>query len=223
MTTTTIKPIKCSFCGLEGNSKNIWTPKEYGEPLCGKHAQQFKKYGKCFTHTWRDKNRIDIFDTHAEIVILDIRNEEKHRVMIDIEDVELVSNYKWSTGKGSNLDRAWTKKDGKHVFIYNLIMDNDVSSENRVDHINRNPLDNRRSNLRICSALENNRNTNQSAKPTVGVSWSEPMGKWRARINLNGKEYRLGYFDNKEDAIKARQEAEKKMFGEYAPIERRCI
>ena len=55
---------------------------------------------------------------------------------------------------------------------------------------------------------------NKSGYP--GVNWYKAYGKWRARIRLYNKEYHLGYFDDIKDAIKARKEAEKKYFGEYA-------
>ena len=50
----------------------------------------------------------------------------------------------------------------------------------------------------------------------TGVGWSKKNNKWRARITLNNKEYHLGYFDDKNDAIKARKEAENKYFGEFS-------
>ena len=42
----------------------------------------------------------------------------------------------------------------------------------------------------------------------VGVCWSKPNNKWKAYIKIDGKQKHLGYFDNKEDAIAARKEAE---------------
>ena len=41
------------------------------------------------------------------------------------------------------------------------------------------------------------------------------MKKWRSRIFFKGRYYSLGFFDNKEDAIKARKEAEERIFGEF--------
>lgn len=56
-----------------------------------------------------------------------------------------------------------------------------------------------------------------------GVLWREKYQKWESTISLQGKRRFLGYFDNKEDAIKARQEAEEKYFKpiieEYKNIE----
>ena len=49
----------------------------------------------------------------------------------------------------------------------------------------------------------------------IGVHWDKVIKKWRARVMLNGKSKHLGYFTNKEDAIKARKEGEIKYFGDF--------
>ena len=87
-----------------------------------------------------------------------------------------------------------------------------------VDHINHNGLDNRKENLRIVTHKQNKFNnpilsTNTSG--VTGVSWSKQKNKWRAYITIDNKQKSLGYYFNKEDAIKARKEAEEKYFGEF--------
>lgn len=47
-----------------------------------------------------------------------------------------------------------------------------------------------------------------SPSNVIGVSWSKSNNKYRAYINLDGKQKHLGYYDNLEDAVKARKEAE---------------
>jgi hypothetical protein len=87
-----------------------------------------------------------------------------------------------------------------------------------VDHINRDALDNRRSNLRICTAAENYRNKSvrtDNKSGTPGVSWNGK--KWAVIITVSGKVMNLGRFKNIEDAITLRKEAEDKYFGEFAP------
>ena len=48
-----------------------------------------------------------------------------------------------------------------------------------------------------------------------GVYWDKCSKKWEASIQINMKKKILGYFEDKEDAIKTRKEAENKFFGEY--------
>ena len=82
-----------------------------------------------------------------------------------------------------------------------------------IDHIDGNGLNNRISNLRSVSKEESAKNkplqlNNNSG--CSGVRFYKPLGRWLARINVNGKRVHLGYFDLIEDAVKVRKEAEKK-------------
>ena len=85
--------------------------------------------------------------------------------------------------------------------------------EDQIDHINHNPDDNRIKNLREVSNQENQKNQSVYRNNTsghVGVYWCKIRSRWRAKITVNGKNIYLGYFKEKEDAIKARKEAEAK-------------
>lgn len=48
-----------------------------------------------------------------------------------------------------------------------------------------------------------------------GVTWDKAKHKWVAQIMFKGKNYTLGKFENKDDAIQAREVAEKNMFGDF--------
>ena len=83
---------------------------------------------------------------------------------------------------------------------------------NYIDHIDRNPSNNRLENLRISSPLHNQRNRNISSNNTSGTSGvhlEKRSGKYRARIKILGKDKHLGLFKLKEDAVSARKEAER--------------
>lgn len=82
-----------------------------------------------------------------------------------------------------------------------------------MDHINQNQVDNRISNLREATPQENQRNKRLLPNNTsghVGVSRSDTGKRWIARIGVDDKIIRLGTFDRKEDAVRARKEAERR-------------
>lgn len=88
-----------------------------------------------------------------------------------------------------------------------------------IDHKNRVPDDNRIDNLRLTDQNHNMGNTKTyitSESKIKGVSLHKLSGLWRARITINYKDICIGYFKNKEDAIKARQNYAKNHFGEFA-------
>lgn len=86
------------------------------------------------------------------------------------------------------------------------------------DHIDRNPLNNRRSNLRPCTKSQNCANKGTQKNNTSGFTGVEfYKNRWRASIRFNNVRYYLGTFLNKDDAISARLRAEKEIFGEFSP------
>lgn len=133
---------------------------------------------------------------------------------IDIEDFWKVKDYCWCKNKDGYL-RGWINK--KRMLLHRLIMncpDNMV-----VDHINHDITDNRKNNLRILTHQQNMMNMKihkNNTSGASGVKWNKLIGKWTADITINNERIYLGYFENFDDAIKARKEAEQKYFGEYS-------
>lgn len=81
---------------------------------------------------------------------------------------------------------------------------------NHIDHIDHNRANNKWSNLREVTRGENMKNLTKKSHNTsgfTGVTYSNRYSKWAASIFVNGKRYHLGYFIDKNDAIKARHEA----------------
>ena len=81
-----------------------------------------------------------------------------------------------------------------------------------VDHINGDSLDNRVSNLRICTHAENAQNCRTSTK-VVRVGWLKYSRKWTARIMINYKGIHLGNFNSYEEAVLARLQKEFEVCG----------
>ena len=143
---------------------------------------------------------------------IDIKGAE---FIIDAEDWVKCKDYYW-TRKHNCYYVVSPILGNLHRFLLNP-PDNLV-----VDHINGNPLDNRKCNLRICTIQQNGMNRKVASNNNsgcTGVSKVKRYNKWQANIGYKGKSYYLGLYDTKEEAIKARKEAEKKYFGEYARAE----
>jgi len=138
-------------------------------------------------------------------------------VIIDEDLYYDIIKYKWYTAKG-NYVQAWI--NSKMVLLHKFVM-NYHEGEMVVDHINRNPLDNRKCNLRIVTRSQNMMNTSSqigSSSKYIGVCFDKIRNKWRATINLNGKQIQLGEFNNEIDAAKARDVGTKKYFGEFGNL-----
>lgn len=179
--------------------------------MCGKHYMQKHRYGIIKERTRFDRNEIVIKDKHAEVYTYNNNSEKTNIVLIDIDDIKKVKDYKICFNGNS----VSISINGKLVILSRFLM-NCLSSKMEVDHKNRNVLDNRRQNLRIVTRQQNN--LNRYFSENVGLYFLDKKRKWRATIKLNNKTIYLGCYKNKDDAIKARKIGEKKYFGDY-----RCV
>lgn len=135
--------------------------------------------------------------------------------MVDDDDYELLKIYNWYCNDG----RA-VRKNGRSstILMHRQIMNLGSGDKRIIDHINGNPLDNRKENLRICQQQQNMYNRRKNSNNTSGikgVSWSNIAKKWKAQIRINKKAKHLGYFDNIEDAAKAYEAAAIVGHGQY--------
>ena len=205
-----------NICKVDGCNKLV-----HGHGYCRMHLDRLKKYGDPTHRTQRDPNEIVMYDDYAEIVLYDINNEECARTMIDLDDVDKVKDIKWCLSGEGYAGNSHNKSIGLlHRFIMNC-PDGMI-----VDHWNHNKLDNRKSNLRICTNLENNWNQETYRNNTSGfkgVHCQEKDGRYRAYISHKEERINLGTFHTAELAAMAYDLKAIELYGEYActnyPIE----
>lgn len=159
---------------------------------------------------------------------------KQQQFIIDKEDISYVENYTWYiqqkivNGKyvgGEYIVAQFPIQDNKRVrkFLHNIIWEanyGEIPKGKKVDHIDRNPRNNRKDNLRLVSQQSNAMNRNRPQNNTsgfIGVSFNKAGQKWIAYITIDKKRINLGVFDNKEEAIKERLKAEKIYFQDFAP------
>lgn len=142
--------------------------------------------------------------------------------IVDDEDYELLSQWKWSAKVGTNTVYAYRKyrKDGKQIPVpmHRQIMGFPENLE--VDHIDRNGLNNQRANLRLATHRQNayNAKPRKNKSGYRGVTWYAPYEKWVAVIMNRGKKHFLGYFDDPAEGGRAYDEAARNLHGEFATL-----
>jgi len=169
------------------------------------------------------KNKFKIKDKVTEICVQSPKYGH-FTVLIDAEDLNLVSRYNWCVAKVYNNIFYCVSSDGKHVKLHRLIMS--FPKDKIIDHKNHNCLDNRKENLRVCTKQQNTHNqkinkNNTSGFKSVYLDINKSGNKhWRSYITYNNKRINLGRFPYTEEgkrqaALRYDQEA-KKLFKEYA-------
>lgn len=138
--------------------------------------------------------------------------------LVDDDDFERLSNHKWSAGPRHVYRRARDSRGSRIVLLHREIMcppDGLV-----VDHIDGDPLNNQRSNLRVCTSQQNSFNVRPGAGVSrfKGVSKHRFTDKWRAYISFNREQVHLGFFDSEEAAAVAHDMAASILHGEYARL-----
>lgn len=137
--------------------------------------------------------------------------------LVSEEDFDFLNQYKW------HLSVIKYPANSEGDYMHRLIAERmglDLTNK-EIDHRDRKPLNNHRSNLRVATRSENCRNKDLQSNNTsgyTGVTFDKRRNKWYANIWISWKKKHLGTFKTFEEAKEARIKAEIEYFGEFRPI-----
>lgn len=142
------------------------------------------------------------------------------------EDFEYLNQFKWYKRKIRNTFYAIRRTSSagyKKRFIFLMHREIMCVTENKikVDHADRDGLNNQRNNLRLATdsqSMANRASFNGSSSKYLGVQWHKMGKKWQAGICKNRKQIYLGLFDNEIDAALAYNKAASELHGEFASL-----
>lgn len=140
--------------------------------------------------------------------------------IVDKEDAAELSKWKWHWKKAGYAQRVYRldlkKRSPDWMLMHRVILN--APEEMFVDHINRNKLDNRRSNLRLADHNQNIFNSKTRKDNLLGVRGVRlQCGKYEARIQCHGKPMSLGRFPTLDEAVDAHRNASNMHFKEFSP------
>ena len=150
--------------------------------------------------------------------------------IVDDEDYERVMQHKWyayrapCTGTFYASKGEWTGNRQETQYLARFILD--APDGMLVDHINHDTLDNRKSNLRLCTVSQNSANrrpTDGGTSKYKGVAWHSTDKAWRVRLTVHGKSKFLGNFDSELEAALTYDLAALEAFGEFALTNQQCF
>ena len=137
--------------------------------------------------------------------------------IVDTDNLRGLNLYRWLSSHKIGTKYARRFEKGRTIYMHREIMNAPDGME--VDHINRNGLDNRRENLRLCTKAQNQQNSKKRrGKSSIfkGVSWDKKRRKWRVEITVNKKQIMLGRFPSEMEAAKAYDREAIYYFGVFA-------
>lgn len=156
-------------------------------------------------------------------IIINSPKYGRHEVLVDDEDYELASKYRWSLSKTDGKTYACTaiggRKNKKAFSMHRLLLD--FPKGKCIDHHDGNGLNNQRNNIRIATDSQNQFNSDKpktNSSGYKGVSWRRDKQKFQVQIKFNKNHIHAGYFDNVIEAAKKYNELALRHHGEFARL-----
>ncbi len=136
--------------------------------------------------------------------------------IVDEEDYQTVARFRWYINPGGYVFMHRLEAVGQlSSFMHRLILKPEKGRI--VDHVDGNPLNNTRVNLRICNSHENMRNTRLRTNNVSGYKGVyQEKGLWISQINKYGKTTRIGKHQTKEEAARAYDLKAIELYGDFA-------
>lgn len=194
------------------------TEKEVSETMLksGKSKSCGCLHREIVKETNKNKKKCNKYDLTSQSYGICYASNTNQEILFDLEDYDLIKDYCWRVDSHgyvvTSIKNESTGKYNKIIRLHKLLIP--CSTEFVVDHKNTNKLDNQRDNLRVCYQSDNTKNHNVYKTSNTGVSgvtWDKKNRNWRVRIG----DRNIGSYDSFENAVKAREKAEIRYFGEY--------
>lgn len=188
-------------CCVE-NCNNTYYRKIDGKPYCSKHRTQIMRHGRILEKTIYDPNEIIVKDDYAIIKIINNDNEV-FDVLIDLDEVDKVSKFKWHIANGYAATGGSTTE--RHL-LHNLIMGSPHGKD--IDHINGNTLDNRKQNLRQITHSGNGANRGHQKNNQLkrkNIHYDKTRDRYVVQIKYGNKRFCRRY-KTLDEAIQVRND-----------------
>ncbi len=148
----------------------------------------------------------------------------------DLEDYNKLKDYYWRINNNNYVfTQINSDSQSINIFMHRIVIldfNNIKNTQIDIDHINHNERDNRKVNLRIATRSQNNQNRTMSKRNKsgfVGVFQKRNFSKWTVYLSSNNKRIQLGQYSDFTEAVKARIEAERDYFGNYAYVKHQKV
>jgi hypothetical protein len=176
----------------------------------------------------RGFNKYEIRENYA-VIFIENKQKEVFEVKVDVEDINklIEFDYRWYAWYNKNNQRHYArcstykiKKKMHTIMLHRFVVNADKSDH--VDHENHDTLDNQKFNLRVTNRKNNARNRDSKNSNNKSgyrnVCWNKNEEQWMVQLMVDGRNTRLGFFNDVDKAGQFAEEMRHKYYGEYAGL-----